>query len=91
MPLLDPEEPPLPPDDPLDPLDPLEPLMPPLGFGEPDDPLDPRFDEPPDVPELPDEPLPLRSLDSSLSRSGSVMSPSDCRPLLAELPMPWPP
>jgi hypothetical protein len=80
----------------LDPPEPLDPLEPP-GCDE-DDPLEPNFDEleellepgfdevPPKELELPDEPLPVRPLDCVSSRSGSVMSPSDCRGRDAELP-----
>ena len=76
------DEPPMPPDEP--PIPPLEPPMPPLEVEEL-----PRLEPeelPPEKFELPDEPL--RPLCCELSRSGSVISVSDCSPRVAELPIP---
>ena len=77
-------------------LVPLEPLVPPCC--DEDDPLEPNFDEleellepgfdevPPKELELPDEPLPVFPGVCVSSKSGSDMSPSDCRGRGAELP-----
>lgn len=86
--LLEPDDEPPERDEPLMPpdelLEPLEPLIPPLELEEL-----PRLEPeelPPEKFELSDEPL--RPLCCELSRSGSVISVSDCSPRVAELPIP---